>query len=271
MADLSQHLDNPNVRKFLDLLAKAEGTYGPNGYRTNFGGSLLDDLRQHPNVSRRFKQTDGQTNRTTAAGRYQFLKSTWDEVAKAQGLKDFGPRSQDIGALALISRAGALQDVLDGNFRAAVQKTGKIWASLPSANVPQPRRSWEWVDAALSGQDAPSSAPGVDNFAALPPLDGLMTAGRQQDALPPGGLSEDVRAALTGGSEPVAQSRDLIFGLTPEQQNPWMTDLVQMALEQDDRNARNAAVAMVTGGANPPALDLPPALGRMIGRIASNI
>ncbi|MFX9397317.1 glycoside hydrolase family protein, partial [Acinetobacter baumannii] len=94
------------------------------GYNTLFGNERLDDLSSHPNIKKQFKQTDGQVKNTTAAGRYQFLKDTWDGVAKDLGLKDFSPKNQDIAAVALLAQNGALPSVLKGDFKTAVQKSG---------------------------------------------------------------------------------------------------------------------------------------------------
>lgn len=144
---LQQAMQNPNMRKMLDLIASSEGV--KHGYNTGFGNSRFDSLQAHPNISKKFTQTDGSVNSTTAAGRYQFLKSTWDDIAKKYGLRDFSPQSQDFAATALIARRGALQDVLNGNYKAAVQKLGGEWASLPSSTYKQGKRSWDFVNKQL--------------------------------------------------------------------------------------------------------------------------
>lgn len=134
-------LNAPNVQKMLNLIANAEGV--KHGYNTLFGNERLNDLSWHPNVKKEFTQTDGKKNVTTAAGRYQFLKDTWDGVAKQLGLKDFSPKNQDIAAVALLAQNGALPSVLKGDFKTAVQKSGSTWASLPSSPYAQPKRSWK--------------------------------------------------------------------------------------------------------------------------------
>lgn len=144
LSQLQQAYANPNVRKFLDLIAQAEGV--KHGYNTMFGNERFGNLSAHPNVRKAFKQTDGQTNYTTAAGRYQFLNSTWNNLAKRYGFRDFSPQAQDLGAIALIAGRGALNDVLKGNWQAAIQKTGKEWASLPSSTYKQGKRSWDFVN-----------------------------------------------------------------------------------------------------------------------------
>ncbi|MEI1697662.1 glycoside hydrolase family 24 protein [Acinetobacter baumannii] len=134
-------LKAPNVQKMLNLIANAEGV--KHGYNTLFGNERLSDLSWHPGVKKGFTQTDGKKNATTAAGRYQFLKDTWDGVAKQLGLKDFSPKNQDIAAVALLAQNGALPSVLKGDFKTAVQKSGSTWASLPSSPHAQPKRSWK--------------------------------------------------------------------------------------------------------------------------------
>lgn len=142
---LKKALNNPNVRKFLDLLAYTEGTQG-NGYHTAFGGGRLSSLADHPRYLKSFRQTNGKTNKTSAAGRYQFLKGTWDGLARQYGLTDFGPRNQDLGAVALLAQNGALPYVLKGDWNNAVAKSGRTWASLPTSPHPQPTKSWDKVN-----------------------------------------------------------------------------------------------------------------------------
>jgi len=150
---LEELLNNPNAQKMLNLIASAEGV--KHGYNTIFGNERFSNLSAHPNVLKRFKQTDGKVNYTTAAGRYQFLKPTWDSVSRQYGLTDFSPRNQDLGALALIKRRGALNDVLKGDYRSAVNKLGKEWASLPSSTYAQPKKSWGQLG--LEGNSAKGS------------------------------------------------------------------------------------------------------------------
>ena len=148
---LEQALQNPNVRKFLDLISYTEGTQG-NGYRTAFGGGQLRSLNDHPRYLKTFKQTDGTLNKTSAAGRYQFLKGTWDNVARQYGLKDFSPHSQDLGAVALLFGRDAIPALLKGDFQTAVRRTGAEWASLPTSNYKQNKRSWDNVNKFLGGK-----------------------------------------------------------------------------------------------------------------------
>lgn len=138
--ELTGMANDPRVRRFLDAIGSAEGT-DTHGYNTAFGGGRLESLADHPRQLYDFKQTDGTANKTSAAGRYQFLQSTWDDLAKSLNLPDFGPESQDIGAVELLRRNGALPAVLSGDYDTAIQKSGGTWASLPSSPYAQPKRS----------------------------------------------------------------------------------------------------------------------------------
>lgn len=148
---LEQALQNPNVRKFLDLISYTEGTQG-NGYRTAFGGGKLNNLNDHPRYLKPFRQTDGKSNKTSAAGRYQFVSKTWDGVARQYGLRDFSPQNQDLGAVALLFQRGAIPALLKGDYQTAIKKTGDEWASLPSSNYKQNKRSWDNVNKFLGGK-----------------------------------------------------------------------------------------------------------------------
>ncbi len=124
MRSLSE--ENNNVRAFLLMIRRCEGTAGPDGYRTMFTGKLFSDFSKHPNIA---NSANGYTS--TAAGAYQFLYSTWKDLQRSLLLPDFSPASQDAGAVELIRRRGALDDVIAGDIATAVDKCAKEWASLP--------------------------------------------------------------------------------------------------------------------------------------------
>ena len=119
-------LDNKNVQAFLSVIRHAEGTSGPNGYRTLFGGKLFSDFSKHPNIKVPFRNTY-----STAASAYQILNRTWIIYKAKLGLTDFSPASQDKVAIELIRGEKALDDVIAGRFDTAIDKCQNIWASLP--------------------------------------------------------------------------------------------------------------------------------------------
>lgn len=131
-------LENANVAAFLWMLRVSEGTAGPNGYRTLVGGELFDSFDDHP---RMLVYLPNLGISSSAAGAYQFIRRTWDGVARKLGLMDFSPESQDLAAVELIRQRGALDDVRAGRFAVAVNKCRKEWASLPGAGYGQHENS----------------------------------------------------------------------------------------------------------------------------------
>lgn len=115
----------PRQRALLDTIALAEGTSGPNGYRTMFTGRTFNSFARHPDIVNR-----GGGYASSAAGRYQFLTPTWNSVARSLGLSDFSPANQDRGALELIRRRGVNSDA--PLTRAALARLAPEWASLPT-------------------------------------------------------------------------------------------------------------------------------------------
>ncbi|MDX1922639.1 MAG: glycoside hydrolase family 104 protein [Alphaproteobacteria bacterium] len=125
-------LQHPNVRAFLDAIAKAEGTYrrGDDGYNIVVGHSQFNNgYAEHP---RRMVQLNPRL-RSNAAGRYQFISTTWDRIARTYGYNDFKPHTQDIAAVSLIAERGALQAVMRGDIQRAAHLCRQEWASLPGS------------------------------------------------------------------------------------------------------------------------------------------
>ena len=126
-------LENPNVQKFLDFLGKAEGA----DYDVIVGGKKFDDFSKHPRiVGLRTKEGP-----STAAGKYQITKTTYDDFAPKLGITDFSPRSQDRLAVAIFQKEKALADIEKGDFNAAISKLGGRFASLPSSPYSQPKEA----------------------------------------------------------------------------------------------------------------------------------
>lgn len=116
--------NSPVLRRFLNFIGKAEGA----DYNIGFGGRKINDLSQHPYRPREFRTVDGTP--TSAAGKYQFVRGTWDNLKRKLGLDSFSPANQDVGAVELIIEKNALGDVLSGNTGSAIQKLMPIWESF---------------------------------------------------------------------------------------------------------------------------------------------
>ena len=152
---LAQSLHHENVKAFLRVIRAGESSQGDEAYWWLFGSThskaiLAESLKDHPRV-KTYEKYDGQfikngkLDYTTAAGAYQITASTWDTVIQpALKLGDFSPTSQDIAAVFLIQKRGALDDVIDGRVKEACAKLTKEWASMPGASYgDQPTRRLE--------------------------------------------------------------------------------------------------------------------------------
>lgn len=150
---LDNYLEDKNVQAFLALIRDTEGTAkGADPYRV-YGGSAKNQIKDlsKPDFKRwGFTQTDGKKNTSSASGAYQFLERTWNGLAKEHGLTDFSPRSQDLGAIALLKQSGALDSIVKGDFDTAVKKANRIWASLPGSPYAQHTRSNDYVAQSLA-------------------------------------------------------------------------------------------------------------------------
>lgn len=150
---LENYLEDKNVQAFLALIRDTEGTAkGADPYRV-YGGSAKNQIKDlsKPDFKRwGFTQTDGKKNTSSASGAYQFLERTWNGLAKEYGLTDFSPRSQDLGAIALLKQSGALDAIVKGDFDTAVKKANRTWASLPGSPYAQHTRSNDYVAQSLA-------------------------------------------------------------------------------------------------------------------------
>jgi len=72
---------DPYVRALMRTISAAEShTVEP--YHTLYGGQRINDLTQHPDLCVKIMAGPNSGDCTTAAGRYQFLSTTWMEKAK---------------------------------------------------------------------------------------------------------------------------------------------------------------------------------------------
>lgn len=124
-------------KAFLNTIASSESP----GYDVMYGGGKFADYSRHPNQPVKI-QTGPNANRTsTAAGRYQFLAPTWEEMARKYGYKDFSPQNQDAAAWQLAQDTyskntggdltAALKSGDPGRINAAADVLKSQWTSLP--------------------------------------------------------------------------------------------------------------------------------------------
>lgn len=123
------------------LLNTIAGPESGGRYNVIYGGSKFDDFSRHPGKAVRIQTGPNAGRTSSAAGKYQFLGSTYEDQAKKLGLTDFSPVSQDKAAWNLAaetykSKTGQdLDAVLQSGDPAAIAQVGKvlnpIWTSLP--------------------------------------------------------------------------------------------------------------------------------------------
>jgi len=172
-------LKDPRVKALLDTISYAEGTSGPEGYRTMFTGKTFDTSQgwRHPDTVMR-----GGGYASTAAGRYQMLTPTYQMAAEATGTSGFSPAEQDLQAVYLIDNRRALEPLLRGeNINTVINQLAPEWASLPTSAgksaYGQPVRNiselQKYYQSRLDGGSGPLPMP--TPLTAPPPVDGKPT------------------------------------------------------------------------------------------------
>lgn len=135
--------ENANVLAFLDTIAYAEigaqmlaNPKTEDGYKVLVGSLpnhllLFDSYAAHPQVL-------NHALNSTAAGRYQIIRKTFEGCAKNLGLTDFSPVSQDKAAVRLLKLCGAYDALVAGDIRSAMAAAKREWASMPGAGAKLP-------------------------------------------------------------------------------------------------------------------------------------
>jgi len=170
---------NPNVQRALASIRAAEGTARyTDPYSVGFGGKQIGDLSQHPGTLSAFSDNSGNRKKTSAAGAYQFLNRSWGDMSRNLGLNDFGPENQDIAAIGLLDRSGALDNVLAGDVNGFVADANGTWASLPGSPYNQPTKSRSFINRAWNSftpqADIPNNVPTPSSRP--PDLEGILSA-----------------------------------------------------------------------------------------------
>ena len=134
-------VNDPNAKALLNAIAVAEGTANKpnNGYNTMFTGTQFKDLDKHP---AKIQSANGLSS--DAAGRYQFLSTTWsglggavaahDGKSEKQGIS-FSAENQDRLALKLVQNRGV--NIVDGLNNVEIRQLGKEWASIKGGGYGQ--------------------------------------------------------------------------------------------------------------------------------------
>ena len=123
------------------LLGTIGGPEAGGRYNVRYGGASFDGYGDHPRIKELITSGPNAGKTSDAAGRYQFLSSTWDTEKAKLGLKDFSPASQDKAAWDLAqttyqkATGGDLLTALKSHDPATLQRVAQVlhsqWTSLP--------------------------------------------------------------------------------------------------------------------------------------------
>ena len=146
------------AQPILDYISSGEAQ----DYNELYGGGQFQGYADHPR--QRFPLGNGL--HTDAAGKYQFLSSTWDQEARKLGLKDFSPGAQDQAAW----------DLANTTYK---QKTGKdLLGEWNNGHVDWGALTSTWPSLAQGGKKDPTGRRAGDNA----PEDAEARSANQTDA-----------------------------------------------------------------------------------------
>jgi len=140
-ASIPELYKDPRVKSYLDIIARTEHrTKDVNNkdlYRRQFGYGAVEgrtfSLAEggHPGE---FFNVEGQELDTSAAGKFQITYTTWKDFTSQYSFlnrNDFGEKSQDLAAVAILKKEGAIKPILNNNIAEANAAASNRWASLP--------------------------------------------------------------------------------------------------------------------------------------------
>jgi len=116
------------------LLEAIAGSESAGDWNVIYGGSRFNDYSKHPAKFVTITSGPNKGKKSSAAGKYQITKTTYDRVAPKLGITDFSPESQQQIALYLAREkygSGLAEDLANGNAADVAAKLAGIWTSLP--------------------------------------------------------------------------------------------------------------------------------------------
>jgi len=123
------------ARALLDTIA---GPESKGAYDVIYGGDRITDFSDHPRQYVTIASGPNAGKKSSAAGKYQILASTWGDYAPRAGVTDFTPASQDAVAWAIAKdeyrrdTGRSLQDDLEaGDLSRVPSSLRNQWTSLP--------------------------------------------------------------------------------------------------------------------------------------------
>ena len=152
------------------LLDTISGPESGGRYNVIYGGQKFSNYERHPGINVPIMSGPNVGKTSSAAGRYQFIRPTWEAYQKKLGLPDFSPASQDLAAWHLAAdtyRAKTGQDlnkVLQSGDPNAIAGVGsalkQAWTSLPGG-IEQGTNTSKFVNTFNAAMGNPSVTPDI--------------------------------------------------------------------------------------------------------------
>jgi muramidase (phage lysozyme) len=218
------------------LLNTISGPESGGDYNVIYGGGKFDSYADHPRQDVRIRTGPNANRTSSAAGKYQFLGSTWDEMKNKYKLSDFSPENQDKAAWYLAAETYGGEDKLLAALRSGDPKVlanvgsalkGK-WTSLPGG-IEQGTTTNKFVSA-YNNYLSKAGGASTQTATAEPAATTATTAPATKKALP----EEDDEEAQKEEEAPEKKSEEVSFAL-PELDQPQLsswTDYAQLADQQ---------------------------------------
>ena len=147
----AQQAGDVRLTAFLDVIAWSEGTRQHpltknDGYDVIVSGiegkEIFTDYTDHPFAHREPKIIRLVPRLlSSASGRYQIIRPTWERLRIGLKLPDFSPLSQDLAALELLHELKANVMILAGDVQGAIRAVSREWASFPGSTAGQGGKS----------------------------------------------------------------------------------------------------------------------------------
>ncbi|ACB49358.1 hypothetical protein cce_0006 [Crocosphaera subtropica ATCC 51142] len=144
LPELEMSGGDPYIRALMLTISASESNH-KNSYYLLYGGSHVHNLQQHPDQCIPINIGPNRGNCSTAAGRYQFLNSTWQEKARKyhpnpqknyrQYIYSFEPKYQDIVVYRWLKdhhqwNVDLLTLLKQDQVEEVLRKLSNVWTSL---------------------------------------------------------------------------------------------------------------------------------------------
>ncbi len=236
------------------LLETIAGPESSGQYDVIYGGSKFGDYSDHPRQYVTITSGPNKGQKSSAAGKYQFLGSTWDDQAQKLGLTDFSPASQDAAAWNLAQEEykrdtgrDLLSDLQAGDTSRVTSSLRNQWTSMPGG-IEQGITGSAFANAYAAALGNPSPAVNAINQAA-PSIKPAVAKDGNWWSNPMGTLTANI-GGIMGSVAPQTQAPDFRKSLMNAAMSslPVRTAFVKSLMNQNIGEAPSVSEGHVSGG-----------------------